>query len=163
MRWVTWRMRFIIALDVIALLTMIPIWLYVLDHHDSISIKIWFGFLFLLAIVAVYFDIYLRRDLWEEDDSSTRSMLQCVLKRARAGVRLAKFSIAYMVTFFISVSTWLAYVYFYEPTLIDKQYSVLGISLGYLITFIVAMASVWYKKKKQREVVNLEATLKQYE
>ena len=162
MRWVTWRMRCIVALDVLVLLLFIPFWIYIFDKPQSSSVKVWFGTMFLLAVIGVYFDIYLRKGLWQDDLSSTRAMLEFVYRRTLGGVRLARFSIIYMALFFVSISGWVGYTYFFEPEQLQKDFALIGILLGYCMIAAVVIGAVWYRKRKQREVENIKQMLDQY-
>ncbi|NVJ51999.1 MAG: hypothetical protein HWE13_04385 [Gammaproteobacteria bacterium] len=150
MRWLSWRMKIVLALDVLSLLVLFPFAYFIFVSNEPTSTKVWFSIICFIATVGVYFDFYLRKDLWDTPNS-TPQMYQHLVKRAQAGVKIGTFSIIYLSCFFVFFAGWLGYLWLFEPARFLAKVGFAS-AIGASAAVIVAIAvSVWYRRRKVLE------------
>ncbi|MEE4246591.1 MAG: hypothetical protein V2I33_14370 [Kangiellaceae bacterium] len=151
MRWLALRMKLILAVDVLGLLILFPLAYFIFITHDEMSIKIWFGLACVLAIIGVYFDFYLRKDLWDFPET-TSDVFKHLIKRAEAGVNLGRFSTFYLSAFLLCLLAWSGYFAIYEPDKFSTKITVLNVFVGFILIVFAIGVSMWYTKLKKRDV-----------
>lgn len=160
--WVTWRMVAVLVLDVLVVVTYIPFLVFwVFDDGASLAEKIWhFGMLPLL-LYGVYWDFKLRLPLFKLDSESTRGILECYLRRVRAGVSLGnlgyKFSLLLLGLFLL----WVGSSFYFELGE-EKLQKPTFIVFGTLWISFFAVILLWYRNKKRKELVRLSALWKEF-
>lgn len=161
MRWLLWRMKAVLALDIIGLLVLLPFAYFIFQSGESMSIKIWFSITCIIAVVGVYFDFYLRRDLWQQP-TNTKELLHHMVKREQAGVRIGQFAIVYLSIFLLILLTWSAMVWFFEPARFDGQYTLLSVVLGSVTMIASIILSHLYKKRKETRLRQAKVELENF-
>ncbi len=155
MKWLSIRMKLILGLDVLSLLALFVMDYYVFAGEDSLSLKIWFSLVSVFAIVGVFFDFYLRRDLWVQP-ATTKEVFLHLIKRARVGIQIARFGVIYLSMFFFIIMGWGAYVAAYEAHRFEKSGALLSIILGGAAIVISILVCLWYGKRKTAELKDAE-------
>ncbi len=161
MRWLSLRMKLVLALDVVSLLILLPFNYFIFLSGEAISVKIWFVLLSMLAAVGVYFDFYLRKELWELPET-TRDVFAHLVKRAQAGIRIARFAAAYLSIFLFLLFTWSGYIAMYEPFRFEKAGAVVGLLVGSSIIAVSIVVSIWYGKRKKQELIEAEKNYRNF-
>jgi hypothetical protein len=159
MLWQSWRMKLVLALDIIGLLVLFPFAYFIFLSDEAMSIKVWFSLVCIIAAVGVYFDFYLRKDLWELP-STTKGVFRHLIKRAEAGIKIARFSIVYLSLFLLFLVGWGLYLVFFETERLAKAGSLTSLIIGSTVIVISIAVSIWYKKRKEMQ---LESAKKDYE
>ncbi len=152
MRWLAWRMKIILLLDVVSLLVLLPFTYFIFITEPDLSIKVWFSLICVLAIVGVYFDFYLRKDLWQIPNSTNDTFLH-LIKRAEAGIKLARFAVIYLAVFLLSLLGWASFKWMTEPNKMTDAYAWLSLIVGALIIVVSIAVSIWYGKKQEKELI----------
>ncbi len=161
MQWLALRMKLVLALDVISLMVLFPFTYFIFLSEEALSIKVWFSVACVFAAVGVYFDFYLRKDLWEQP-ATTKDMFIHLIKRAKAGIRLARFAMVYMSIFLIYLLGWSGYVALYEAVRLEKTGAVLSlVTAATMIIFSIAIA-FWYRKRKEQQLVQAEKNYQEF-
>ncbi|MBV1910738.1 MAG: hypothetical protein KUG78_15655 [Kangiellaceae bacterium] len=160
--WVTWRMSFILFIDLVFLFGYVPFLIYfVLPESTSLAEKIWHIGMFPVFVYGVYWDFKLRLPLFRIDQESTQGILGSYLARVKAGITLGdigfKFSLALVVLFLL----WVGSSYYFELGE-EKLQRPTFILFG--VTFISSMAGImyWYRVKKQKEYSKLKELWKEF-
>lgn len=160
--WVTWRMIAILVLDVFFLVSYIPFMLYwAFPEKPSLAIQLWHYGMFPLVVYGVFWDFKLRLPLFRLENKSTRGILEFYLKRVNAGIKLGnlgyKFCLFLMVLFVI----WVGASFLFdlgEEKIQRISFIIFGVSwIG-----LFAATMFWYKRKKQKELVRLQALWKEF-
>ena len=160
--WVTWRMIFILILDIVVLISYFPFLIYyVLPESNSLAEKIWHLGIFPFFLYGVYWDFKLRLPLFKLDNETTKGILNCYLNRVKAGIALGdigyKFSLALVGLFIV----WVASSFCFdlgEEKLQRPSFILFGVS------FISLFAAImyWYKVKKDKEYQKLQQLWKEF-
>ncbi|WP_144391674.1 hypothetical protein [Pleionea sediminis] len=164
MRWLSMRMKLILIIDIVILIAMIPFAVYIFQTAELLSVKVWFVLAFIVALIGVYFDFYLRKDLWEMP-STTRGMYLHVIKREKAGIKLARFAVIYLSFFGFALLAWAIYFEFFEDaaTIQKMEYSIFHHMLGLLVVVASVFVSKWYGNRKRRALKEAELRLKEFD
>ncbi|MCO7226802.1 hypothetical protein [Pleionea sp. CnH1-48] len=163
MRWETWRMKLIIVMDFIALLALIPAMAYLFSGEHTTSFKVFFVFLSIWAVIGAYFDLRLRQGLWQQDGSSTRHMLEFALKRANAGVHIARFTVIYIAIFMMALIGWVAYLSVYEMAILSQEERWFALVVSLVVSAGVLVGGILFGRKKKQEAEQLTGMLRQYQ
>jgi hypothetical protein len=155
MQWLSLRMKLVLALDVISLMVLFPLTYFIFLSEEAFSIKVWFSVACVFAAVGVYFDFYLRKDLWDQP-ATTKEMFRYLIKRAQAGIRLARFALAYLGIFLIYLLGWWGYVVLYEAERLEKSGSILSLVIASTIIIMSMLIALWYRKRKEQELLQAE-------
>lgn len=161
MQWLALRMKLVLALDVISLMILFPFTYFIFLSEEALSIKVWFSVACVFAAVGVYFDFYLRKDLWEQP-STTKDMFMHLIKRAKAGIRLARFAMVYLSIFLMYLLGWSSYVAAYEPERLEKSGAVLSLVAGATLIIISIAVSFWYRKRKEQQLMQAEKDYQEF-
>lgn len=159
--WVSWRMIFILAVDVLVLLGYVYFMFHFLPSDDPVHVKVWNLLMGGVLVIGVYLDFKIRLPLFRLEDRSTSSILKFYLKRVEAGVvlgRIARQFCQWMYPFalaFISVSWWLETENKTERYLFLYLFISLWLGLFWLI-------SRWYENRKQKELEKLQELWREF-
>jgi hypothetical protein len=154
-------MKLVLALDVISLMVLLPFTYFIFLSEEALSIKIWFSVACVFAVVGVYFDFYLRKDLWLQP-ATTKDLFLHLIKRAKAGVRLARFATVYLSIFLLYLLGWSGYVAIYEAERLEKSGSLISLVVGSGIIIISILISLWYRKRKEQELLQAEKDYQEF-
>ncbi len=160
--WVTWRMVAVLVLDVLVVVTYIPFLIFwVFDDGASLAEKIWHFGMLPLSLYGVCWVFKLRLPLFKLDSESTRGILECYLRRVRAGVSLGnlgyKFSLLLLGLFLL----WVGSSFYFELGE-EKLQKPTFIVFGTLWISFFAVILLWYRNKKRKELVRLSALWKEF-
>ncbi|NVJ60440.1 MAG: hypothetical protein HWE27_08620 [Gammaproteobacteria bacterium] len=161
MRWLSWRMKAVLALDIVGLMVLLPFAFFIFQSEESTSIKIWFSITCVLAVVGVYFDFYLRRELWQQP-TNTKELLNHMIKREKAGVRIGQFAVVYLGIFLVILISWAVSVWFLEQERFEGEYALLSVVCGSVIMLVSIIMSMVYKKRKQKRLQQVELELEKF-
>ncbi|WMS86930.1 hypothetical protein [Pleionea litopenaei] len=161
MRFLAWRMKALLALDVLSLLILFPFAYFIFISNEPTSTKAWFSIICVLATVGVYFDFYLRRDLWEQPDT-THQMYLHIVKRAKAGIRIGQFSIIYLSVFLIAFASWLGFLAIYEPERFQSNVGMMSAVAALSAIFISILISFWYRQRKVKDLSEAKRQLQEF-
>jgi len=161
MRWLSIRMKLVLALDVVSLLVLFPFTYFIFLSGETLSIKLWFSLMCVFAVIGVYFDFYLRKELWELPET-TRDVFAHLIKRAKAGIRIARFAMVYLSIFLGFLIFWAVFIEMYEPQRFEKDGSTLSLIIGALVILGSIGVSFWYRKRKEIELKEAEKNYHQF-
>ena len=118
--WVTWRMRLILLVDVIILVSYFPVIWFLLEDRSVTRLEIVFHVLIGFALVyGVYLDFKIRLPIFRAQGDSTKDVLALYLARVKAGIRLANLTFYASIFLLVFLSVFLVSRYFLseEPNL----------------------------------------------
>ncbi len=161
MRWLSWRMKLVLALDIVSLLLLVPFAFYIFQTEESFSVKVWVILVSILATIGVYFDFYLRRELWEVP-TTTRGLYEHMIKRAKVGINIARFAIIYLSVFGLFLAGWSAYAWLYEAARFDRANSTFSVLIGIGVVVVSIIISFWYGKRKAAQLRQAEKQFKDF-
>lgn len=160
--WVTYRMIAVLVMDVLAFALYIPFLIYwVVPDEYSLAYKLWHIGLLPLFIYGIYWDFKLRLPLFKLENESTKGILECYLKRVKAGVSLGnigyKFCFA-LIGFFV---IWIVAGFYFDLGE-EKLQQPAFIAFGILWISGFAGIMYWYRNKKQKELLRLKELWKEF-
>lgn len=160
--WVTWRMIAILVLDVVFLLGYILFILYwSFPEEPSLAIQLWHYGMFPLIVYGVYWDFKLRLPLFKLENKSTRGILEFYLRRVNAGIKLGNLGYKFCVFLLALFLVWVG-ANFYFDLGEEKIQKISFIIFGVCWIGLFAATMFWYKRKKQKELVRLQALWKEF-
>lgn len=160
--WVTWRMLAILILDVVFLLTYIPFVLFwVFPKEPSLAIKLWHYGMFPFLVYGVYWDFKLRLPLFKLENKSTKGILEFYLSRVNAGVKLGDLGYKFCLVLVVLFIIWIGANFYFELG-DEKIQKVSFIVFGICWIGLFAVIMYWYKNKKKKEHIRLQALWKDF-
>ena len=160
--WVTWRMVALLVLDVVFLLGYIPFFLYwAFPEEPSLAIRLWQYGMFPLVVYGVYWDFKLRLPLFKLENKSTRGILEFYLKRVNAGIKLGSLGYKFCMFLMALFLVWVGASFYFDLGE-EKLQKISFIIFGVCWIGLFAATMFWYKRKKQKELVRLQALWKEF-
>ncbi len=160
--WVTWRMIGVLILDVIFLLSYIPFILYwAFPEEPSLAIQLWHYSMFPLLVYGVYWDFKLRLPLFRLENKSTKGILAFYLKRVIAGIKLGNLGYKFCIFLIVLFLVWVGASFYFDLGE-EKIHKISFIIFGVCWIGLFAATMYWYKRKKQKELVRLQALWKAF-
>jgi hypothetical protein len=160
--WVTWRMIAILALDVVLLLGYIPFIVYwVFPEEPSFAIRLWHYAMAPLIVYGVYWDFKLRLPLFKLENESTKGILGFYLKRVDAGTKLGDLGYKFCLFVLVLFIVWVGASFYFElgeEKLQKASFIIFGVAWISLFGAIM----YWYRNKKRKELVRLQALWKEF-
>ena len=160
--WVTWRMYFILAMDVLILVSYFPFVYYMAyDFEAGFWANSWHYFMGVFLAYGVYLDFKIRLPILRNSAKSTKEVLSLFIERVNAGVYLGwvgKIFCYVMILFF--------WIWVGANAYLEEGDSKVG-NLGFFIFGTVWIASlslifIWYERKKRKELKELKSLWKDY-
>lgn len=160
--WVTWRMYFILALDILIVISYFPFVYFVAYESEASWIaNSWHYFMGIIIFYGVYLDFKIRLPILRNDANSTKEVLELYINRVKAGISLGWWGKAFCYCMIVFFWIWVAGNAFLENgdrNIGDIKFFVFGtVWIG-----MFAIIFIWYERKKRKEHDELEALWKDY-
>ena len=160
--WVTWRMIAILVLDVIFLVGYIPFILYwAFPEEPTLAIKLWHYGMFPFVVYGVFWDFKLRLPLFKLENKSTKGILEFYLLRVNAGIKLGNLGYKFCLVLIGLFVVWVGASFIFELGE-EKLQKISFIVFGVAWISLFAAIMYWYRNKKQKEFVRLQALWKEF-
>lgn len=150
----TFRMKIIFGFETLAAIAGILLGLYVMFIKPEMVNRVSGAVASFLCLGALYFNWWVRKDIWKAASSSQYDQFHLMYKRAKASITYAKFNLwgsGFVVAFFIGF-----YVFGWEQLLeVDEnkraQFDLLMIFVS-LYVAVLTIGLIIYLRKKNREL-----------
>ena len=161
----TWRMRIVIALELLVALVAVAQLLWMLWQPGvSLRWKSWAGLSLALVATAIAMSLHLRRGTWRTLSDDPRDLLRFCEARAYAGIRLAKWN-AWSTLLVIAVSLILAAPeldparWQHDPQL--RLLIVVQFIVNAPIVIAIFWSCAWYIRRQRRKLERLGMLLRE--
>jgi len=160
--WVTWRMYFILAMDVLMILAYIPfVYYFAYQSDESWIANSWHYFMGVVLIYGVYLDFKIRFPILRNNASSTKEVLELFINRVKAGINLGWWGKVFCFGMLGFFWLWVAGNTFLENG--DAKIGDLGFFIfGTVWIGFFSLIFIWYERKKRKELTELEELWKDY-
>lgn len=156
-RWVWWRMRFLFAIDVIACLVGIGVFVSIFDASSSALTSFsLFGVLFCSAGLWAAFTV--RRGAWGGDTGTALALVQLQVKRARSALLYIKLNVqlSYLALGLVTLGMWVIYDQHDTALPPDRPWA-MGMMLGVGIILLVApLIARPFRHRYEKRLAELE-------
>ncbi len=160
--WVTWRMVFILALDVLIMIAYVPFLFYwVIPTDAPLIYKIWSYAMLPIGVFGVFLDFRLRLPVLRLEEGSTQDILKSYLKLVEAGVQVGLWSYRITLALLILFLIWTGVIHYSIPPEEILLKPALFYSISVTLAIVVAIM-YWYSRKKLKEQQNLTALWKEF-
>ncbi len=160
--WVTWRMIFVLTIEVIFVAGYFGFLVYSANYkQNSLSVDVWNYFIGLFAVVGLFIDFKLRLPLMRLQGDTTKDILNLYLQRTHMGISLGLWCKYFSWLLLVSFNLWVMMSYLYFPEQV-RLYRAEFILFGNVFISGSVLASYWYQHKKHKEYLKLKDLWQDY-
>lgn len=161
--WVTWRMGFILFMDVIVVVTYIPFLLMITDDPDrNFLLNSYFYLLGILVVYGAYLDFKIRLPIFRLQGNSTKEVLSLYLQRVKAGILIGKLSKIFSWLLLGAFMLWFFANFYFQDAKTTEQFTWQYGIFGFFWIGLFVVLSYWYQNRKKKELIRLKELWKGY-
>lgn len=164
MSWVTWRMGFILFMDIIVVVTYIPFLLMITDDPNrNFLLNSYHYLLGILVVYGAYLDFKIRLPIFRLQGDTTKEVLSLYLERVKAGVLIGKLSKIFSWLLLTTFILWfLGNLFFQKTDVFTEKFSLETGIFGFFWIGLFVVLSYWYQQRKEKEFSRLKELWKDY-